>query len=231
MSAVYYKAVRPDGGSFHRREFKWNLEPGGITTHPDYVVDADGFPANGRDAGFYLSVAAVPTDCTGMSWPCRLLAVEPVGDVWTPDAGVLPNKRAGMAFRTVRELSATDALGPQGVQVAALIDAARALDKPAVDRLVAAWDAAGADRIAAGAAWVAAGAARVAAWDAAGAARAARVAAWGAAGAARVARVAAWVAAGLIVRDLISAEHYDALTRPWRTVIGPIHPDDPAVTP
>ena len=43
---------------------------------------------------------------------------------------------------------------------------------------------------------------------------------------------AAHVAAGdaglaLVVRDLISVEHYDALTGPWRTIIGPIHPDDP----
>ena len=35
---------------------------------------------------------------------------------------------------------------------------------------------------------------------------------------------AAWA---LVVRDLITQEHYDALTRPWRTVVGPLHPDDP----
>ena len=55
-----------------------------------------------------------------------------------------------------------------------------------------------------------------AAWDAAG------DAAWAAAGA------AAWA---LVVRDLIGQHgftqaHYDTLTRPWRTVIGPAHPDD-----
>ena len=33
----------------------------------------------------------------------------------------------------------------------------------------------------------------------------------------------------LLVRDLITTEDYDALTRPWRTAIGPIHPDDPAL--
>ena len=34
-------------------------------------------------------------------------------------------------------------------------------------------------------------------------------------------------ASALVVRDIISTKHYDALTMPWRTVIGPIHPDDP----
>ena len=63
------------------------------------------------------------------------------------------------------------------------------------------------------AAWCAAGsAAWSAAWDAA----------WSAA------RDATWDAArALVVRDLISAEHYDTLTAPWRTSIGPIHPEDP----
>lgn len=53
---------------------------------------------------------------------------------------------------------------------------------------------------------------------------AARDAAWAAAWAA--ARDAAWAAEALVVRDLISAEHYDVLTSPWRSVMGPIHPDD-----
>ena len=55
------------------------------------------------------------------------------------------------------------------------------------------------------------------------------IAAWDAArGAARdAASVAAWDAArALVVRDLLEQEHYDTLTRPWREMIGPIHPDD-----
>ena len=56
-----------------------------------------------------------------------------------------------------------------------------------------------------GAAWVAARVAeRVAAWNAAG------VEAW------VVARVAEWGANALIVRDLISAKHFDILTAPMR---------------
>jgi hypothetical protein len=38
---------------------------------------------------------------------------------------------------------------------------------------------------------------------------------------------AAWYAAcALLVRDLISAEHYRILTGPWASVIGPVHPLD-----
>ena len=45
------------------------------------------------------------------------------------------------------------------------------------------------------------------------------------------ASVAAWdvawnAARALVVRDLLEQEHYDTLTRPWREMIGPIHPDD-----
>jgi len=79
-------------------------------------------------------------------------------------------------------------------------------------------------------------AARAAALDAAWAAAldAALDAAWDAARAA--ARDAARVAArALVVRDQVgdtfTQAHYDTLTRPWATVIGPVHPDDAPVTP
>ena len=82
-------------------------------------------------------------------------------------------------------------------------------------------------------------AARTAALDAArdaarAATRAATRAAWDAARAA--ARDAARVAArALVVRDQVgdtfTQAHYDTLTRPWATVIGPVHPDDAPVTP
>ncbi len=86
-------------------------------------------------------------------------------------------------------------------------------------------------------------AARTAALDAAlDAARdAARAAAWAAARAAwDAARAAARDAAldaarALVVRDQVgdtfTQAHYDTLTRPWATVIGPVHPDDAPVTP
>ena len=145
----------------------------------------------------------------------------------------------------VREIDAHEALGPQGVHVATLIDRARRLTRGEIDDLYAARHAASdaarhaASDAALGATW---GAARDATWDAAlgaardatlGAARgAARDAASGAAwGAARyAARYAARdTAEALLVRDRISKEDYDALTLPWRSAIGRIHPDDAEV--
>ena len=125
------------------------------------------------------------------------------------------------------ELPAPEVFGPQGAHVAALLERARHLtpDEASeldnaraaepVDALDAASDAElGAARGARGAAWDAArGAARDAAWGV-----------WGAWGAARAAALDA--AGALVVRDLIPAEDYDTLTRTWREVIGPIHPED-----
>ena len=206
---TYFKAVRPDGGSFYDPDFRWlpdgwhtgdPIPDGWTVVHPDYSP-------TGGDARRYLSVATVATDCTGMRWPCVLLEVEPVyGYVRAPDPYSLPSKRAASAWRVVRELPATDALGPQGVEVAALIERAGQLSVDD-DAYHGAWRAA-----------------RRAAYRAAR--DAARDAAWVAARDA-AAGCSAWLAAvALVVRDLISREHYDMLTRPWRTVVGPIHADD-----
>ena len=204
---TFYKAIREDGGSFNQPQFKWNTEPGGVTVHPTGTL------TSGSDATHYLSVATVPTDCMGMAWPCRLLEVEPVGVSWTPDSESLPNKRAALAFRTIRELEPTFALGPQGAELDALIKRAEKVTPTE-----------GSARDAAG--YAARYAAWYAAWDAAR--DAALYAALYAAG------NAAWDAAGaLVVRDLITPgqftrEHYELLTKPWRTVIGPLHADDSA---
>ena len=218
---THYKAVRPDGTSFHDPGFRWLPESGPFEGH---VVTHPTANTIGKRASRYLSVSAVATECTGMRWPCRLLEVEPAGEVATPEPDERPNKRAGVAFRVARELPATDALGPQGVQVAALIERSRRLAADDLQRLTAEWPAAWAAR---DVAWEAAtdaarDAARDAAWEAAweAATDAARDAAWGAAWVARD------VALALVVRDLISTEDYDTLTLPWRQTIGPIHPDD-----
>jgi hypothetical protein len=267
----YYKAVRPDGTSFYDERTQWEL--GRITRHPSADLEQ-----HGGSPARYLSVSVSPTDCTGFRWPARLFRVVPVcgHKVIAPDRPDLPNKRASDAWKPVEELPAHQLFGPQGVQVAALIDRSRNLTASEIDALVAAWDAA---RIVTGpAAWDAArdaaraaardaaraaarAAARVAAWDAARAAAwdaaraaarvaardaardaaraaawdAARAAAWDAARAAAwdAARVAAWdagdAARALVVRDLITTDEYDRLTRPWRQAIGRIHPDDAEV--
>ena len=227
-SAMYYKAIRPDGASFHDPTFRWLPESGPIEGHvvTHRLAKTQHVPAR-ADADRYLSVSVEPADCTGMRWPCRLLEVEPVDGypVVTPEPSTLPHKRAARAWRVVRELPAHTALGPQGEHVAALIERASVLTEDEVERLAAAWVATkdAAWGVAWGAAWAAAWTVgRNAAWDAAWAA------AW------TVGRVAAWVAArdagrALVARDLISSEGYDTLTLPWRRAIGRIHPDDAEV--
>ena len=186
LAETYYKAVRPDGTDFYSGRVLWD-RVGEIVRHPAPGTE---------DARGYLSVSVSPTDCTGMKWPCRLFEVEPVEDflVWEPTPS-LPSNRASHAWRVVRELPAHEALGPNGVEVAAFLELLPTLTRT---QWSAAWDAAW------DAAWVAArGAARDAAWVAA------RDAAWD----------AAWDAAGaLVVRDLISTDHFDVLTAPMRAV-------------
>ena len=208
---TYYKAVRPDGTDFFSGKVRWlppvgePLPDGGlIVRHPTAAT-----PSFGDDAADYLSVSTVPTDCTGMQWPCRLARLEAVDTaVWTPDAIGLPNKRAAVVWLVTAEVDAWQALGPQGREVVAIIDRVRMLTADEVRQLTAARDAAW------HAAWYAArgaarGAARHAAWYAA------QDAAWGAAwGAIRCATIAT------LVRDLITPEQHDLLMAPWRTVIG-----------
>ena len=188
MTTTYFKAVRPDGTDFHTGTVQWAPPEG---HEGEWIVRHPAATEIGDDASGYLSVATVATDCTAMSWPCRLLTVEAIGDVTIPSPSDLPSKRAGVAFRVTGELPAHEALGPQGEAAAALIDRARRLTADELDSLAAARDAARA---------AVRDAVRNAAWDAARA---------------------------LVVRDLITTDQYDTLTRTWREVIGPIHPDDP----
>ena len=192
---TYYKAVRPDGMDFFSGKVRWlppvgePLPEGGlIVRHPTATT-----PSFGDDAADYLSVSTEPANCTSMQWPCRLARLEATdAAVWTPDATALPDKRAAVVWLVTAEVDAWQALGPQGREVAAIIDRARMLTTDELRQLDAA---------------------RAAAWDAA------RAAAWAAAWDA--VRNAAWDAAlATLVRDLITPEQYDLLMAPWRTVIG-----------
>lgn len=183
----YWKATRLDGTDFWRgtTDYGQALESGAVLEHPKR------FKRN--DPMTYFSVAIVPTDCAGMEWPCRLFRVEPVGRAWRNDG--IPNKRCCSRLRVVEELPAHEALGPQGQEVAALIDRVGRLTAAEINGLGIAWRAA----------W---GAAQGAAW---GAARAA---------AQEAAQGAAWGAAALLTRDLITPEQFDVLYGPWKEVIG-----------
>ena len=255
MTTTYYKAVRPDGTDFHTGETRWappeGREAPWIVYHPSGLQEVPS--THPRD---YLSAATAPTACSGMAWPCRLLQVRPVEGypVATPDRKKFPNRVVATAWEVVAELDPRLALGPQADQLLALFDTAERLTGDNLRELAAALDAAGyAARAAARAA--ARDAARAAALDASldAARNAARNATWNAAryaagNAARAAAYdaardvvwdvsgnvvydAAWAAAydaaeALVVRDRLPQEHYDTLTRPWRTAVGALHPED-----
>ncbi len=226
---TFYKATRPDGTDFYSGtvDYAAALESGVPVTAPVIGLANDHrFPGPK-----WLHMATVPTECVGMSWPCRLFEVEPDDDLGE-DRPRHEHKVGATSVRVLREIDAHQALGPQGEHVAAPIERCRTLTGDELDNLVAAWAAAR------DAAWDAArDAAWGAAWDAArdAALGAARDAAWAAA------RDAAWAAAWAAARDaavaLVSRDRighhpgwdqgaYDRLTGPWRSVIGPIHPDD-----
>jgi hypothetical protein len=195
-ATVYYKATRTDGTDFYTGTMNYAAAVGGTI---DVGRASRKLPPACCDASV-LHAATVPTaTLVGGWWPCRLFEVtgRPVAEEG--------HKRGFRSLRVVGEVDAHLALGPQGREVAALVDRAGRLTAVEVGQL---------------------GAARAAARAAA------RGAAWGAAGGA--ARGAARDAAGaLIVRDLIGRHHftqthYNTLTHPWATVIGPPHPHDKA---
>ena len=213
---IFFKSTRLDGTDFYSGQVDYASALASGEPLPELSGDVE-FPGGG-----WYHLATVPTECVGMSWPCRLFEVEPVGDVCMDTAH--PHKIGARSVRVLREIEAHRVFGPQGEQVAALIECCRTLSAAELDRLYTAWVAA---RDAAR------GAAQDAAWDATwDAARdAARDAAQDAAQDA--ARDATRVAtAGLMCRDLIGQypgwdqDAYNLLTGPWRRTIGPIHPDD-----
>ena len=229
---IFYKATDTNGTDFYT----------GSVNYAAALASGEALPALSCKGPFpgmgWYHLATVPTECVGMSWPCRLFEVEPVGDVFMDNAH--PRKIGARSVLVVREIEAHRVFGPQGEQVVALIERCRTLSGAEADRLSAAWGAVcGADRDAA--LDTARGAARYAAWVAAGGA--AWVAAWGAALGRRPrdATRNAWdgvlyavrdAAGALLCRDLTGQapgwdqDMYDLLTGPWRDVIGPIHPDD-----
>lgn len=219
----YWKAVRPDGTDFHSGAIQW-IPEGGIPAGGWLVEHPTERRYRTSNASRYLSVATVPTDCTGMDWPCRLLRVEPVGRVGTPDPDRRPHKRCAQAWRVVEELDPHLTLGPQGREVAAIIERAGRLSAREAGELRAAHAAA---RSAANAWCAAHDAARSAARDAASDTTwdAIWVATGGAtrnADAYAAANVAHNAALAELVRDLISDEHYRILAGPWLSVVGEV---------
>ena len=131
---TYWKATRPDGTDFYSGtvDYAAALASG----EPTPALSGEGeFPGEG-----WYHLATVPTECVGMSWPCCLFEVEPVGDQ-TLDTEH-PHKIGCSSVRVVREVDGHIALGPQGAEVAALIGRIRELTGGEAERLDAALGAA-----------------------------------------------------------------------------------------
>lgn len=233
MSETYWKAVRPDGTDFWTGTVRWLSKT--PLKRPHTVRHPSSTCAVREDHSTSLAVSTDPTNLPGALWPMRLCRVEQVEDIIITDA----YERQSVAWRVVEEVDPSIRFGPQGPHVAALIARAREITGDEVEKFNAARESArdavresarDAASKAAGvdgreSAWIAAS---ESAWVAAS--KAARVTAsdavWG----------AVWDAArALVVRDLIGQHgftqaHYDTFTLPWRTTIGPIHPDDPEMS-
>lgn len=204
--AIYYKATRLNGKDFRTNTVQFMV---GQSIPAKPAVDN---PECCTSDVYHASVHPHAT-LIGCSWPCRLFEVE--GEPVTEE----DDKRGFYTFRVVREIEAWRALGPNGREAAALIERCKTLTPDEIEGLATAWYATR------NAAW---GIAGDVAWDDS------RGAAWGAArgaaglavrGAVRgAARDAVWDAVwdavgALIIRDLISEEHFNALYEPWRSVI------------
>jgi hypothetical protein len=114
-----YKAVdKKDGRDFYSHSIDYVSKIGESTpvNHPQPVRDSE-------DARYYISVSVKAGDCTGFRWPATLLEVTSVGKTWTPHPGGMPNKRAAVGVRVVRELPAHLLFGPQGEVLVGMIEA------------------------------------------------------------------------------------------------------------
>jgi len=219
---TYYKATRPDGTDF----YSGKVDYAGALASGERVQPRDSlgsYPPKKLCGPGVLHAATVPAESLlGGSWPCRLFAVE--GRPLVLNRSLLnydstyPHTRGFTSLRVIEELPAWQVLGPNGQEVAALIERVRQV--PLSEVFAAAWDLAQRKdwiraQDARGKDWVRArDAALLAAWSNA------RVAAWDAAWiAARAGSGAASVAA-LVVRDLITDEQYQTLAGPWLSVMG-----------
>ncbi len=200
---TYYKATRPDGTDFRTGTVDYGaaLLSGEVVRHhrPRMIPG---------EASTYLSIATDPVGTmSGGVWPCRLFEVEPVGEALP--SSELRYKRAVSALRMVRETEPHRVFGPQGEQVAGLIERSARLTRRELGALKEKFLAA---RYATDRAAIAAGGAINESGR-----NAAEWVAWHAVGRNRPSLPEALTA--LIVRDLISEEHFNLLYAPWASVM------------
>lgn len=210
--STFYKAVRMDGTSFIDARTPWQV--GRITR-----IDGERRSHLCARGILHASDALGETLGSG-TWPCRLFVVEPRSHLVVRNHHIV----GAHAWKVVAELPAWQVFGPQGEQVAAVIErsitltadeaqrlgTARGVSKPGTIKM--AWST---GRTAAKVA------ARTGAWDAAW--RSAWDAGRGAANDAL--RMAArdetrGAAQALVVRDVLAVAHFDVLYGPWHEALG-----------
>lgn len=221
---IYYKAIRPDGFDFHTQTVDYGKAAKSRSKKLKHPAGREA----AVNASAYLSVATVPTDCTGMKWPARLLEVEAVGPAWEPHVD-LPNKRAVLEMKIIRELPAWQVFGAEGERIVKLIERFDARTPAETEALrneynmtsTAFWNAENAV--------VSGGRARRAGLGAARGALGVRLIGGGGGGEGATFGAALALLCRPHVPELFTQAEYDALSRPWRMAIGEIHPDDKAV--
>lgn len=211
---VYYKATRPNGTDFFSGEVDyaahWSV---GVPLKPKPSVNMYRCCTN----TVYHAADTPGETLVGGSWPCRLFEV-----TGTPVAQ-MDHIFGFRSFRVVREIEPWRVFGPNGQDVAVIIDRCGAfLAWEDEDDLSAKFGARIDARIKArhDTYAVARAAARDTAREAARAA--AREACYNARafGCIIAAEAASDAAIALVVRDLISKEHFDALYERWDSVMG-----------
>lgn len=206
---TYYKATRPDGTDFRTGQVDYAAlcgTGGELPRKPDADLP---FCCSGHV--YHASTIAAET-LIGGEWPCRLFEVEGIA------VAAQGSKRGFYTMKVIRELPAHEALGPQGEEVAALIENASVLSLSRIRALVpspergfydlatAAQQGLRAAAMVAAATAVHAAILKHAPWDMDRMRR--RFAAARAADAARA----------LVVKDLISPAQFEALFTPWASI-------------
>ena len=199
---TWYKTTRPNGRSFHSDNVVYKT---GKRVRPESHNERRKLCG----PGVLHASPSAPEAARYARWPYVLWQVE--GKPFIHDS----DKSGFKHLTVVRQLDEEECFGPEGKHVIALLRRIEQVTKKEAKQLSVV-------------SYAASDAAWYVAWHAAS--DAASDAAWNAAGA------GAWNAAGdaareLAVRDLIGKHgftqvHYDELTGPWRSVIGPVHPED-----
>ena len=126
---IYYKATRPDGTDFYSGTILYEV---GKTVRPK-KHSSPSICGPG-----VLHAADVPAmTLVGGSWPCRLFEV--AGKPFVGFDAEHPHKAGFKQLRVVREVDAHLALGPNGVEVARLIESCRSITPEQAKNLRAAW--------------------------------------------------------------------------------------------